>query len=101
LILKIKLEYRYFAIRAIFSTFIGALIETTIFTSIAFGSFLPLYSLISMIFTMTALKVSYEIVVLPFTTRITNFLKQAENIDSFEKPSWRGFWVGNLLYLTL
>jgi len=89
-ILKIKLEGHYFAIRAIFSTFIGALIETTIFASIAFSSFLPLASLISMILTMTTLKVTYKIAVLPFTTRITKFLKKAENIDSFEKPAWQG-----------
>ena len=43
-----------------------------------------------MIFTMTTLKVTYEIIVLPFTVRITSFLKNSENIDSYEKPSWRG-----------
>ncbi len=88
--LKIMLEGRNFAFRAILSTCVGAFIETAIFASIAFGAFLPISNLLSMIFTMTALKVAYELVVLPFTIRITNFLKKVENIDSFEKPSWRG-----------
>ena len=88
--LKIMLEGRNFAFRAILSTCVGAFIETAIFASIAFGAFLPISNLLSMIFTMTALKVAYELVVLPFTVRITNFLKKVENIDSFEKPSWRG-----------
>lgn len=88
--LKIMLEGRNFAFRAILSTCVGAFIETAIFASIAFGAFLQISNLLSMIFTMTALKVAYELVVLPFTVRITNFLKKVENIDSFEKPSWRG-----------
>jgi queuosine precursor transporter len=90
--LKIMLEGRNFAIRAILSTCVGAFIETTIFVSIAFGSFLPYADLLSMIFTMTILKVTYELIVLPFTVRITTFLKTAENIDSYEKPSWRGIF---------
>ena len=88
--LKIMLDGRNFAFRAILSTYVGAFIETIIFASIAFGAFLPISQLLSMIFTMTALKVIYELVALPFTIRITNFLKIVENIDSFEKPSWRG-----------
>ncbi len=84
------LKGRNFAIRAILSTCAGAFIETAIFASIAFGSFLPVSELLSMVFTMTTLKVTYELVILPFTVRITSFLKKAENIDSFEKPSWRG-----------
>ena len=88
--LKIKLKGRNFAFRAMLSTFTGALIETSIFASIAFGSFLPMSQLLSMIFTMTAIKVVYELITLPLTVHITNFLKKAENIDSFEKPTWRG-----------
>lgn len=88
--LKIMLEGRNFAFRAILSTCVGAFIETSIFASIAFGAFLAISDLLSMIFTMTALKVTYELIVLPFTVRITTFLKKVENIDSYEKPSWRG-----------
>ena len=88
--LKIMLEGRNFAFRTILSTCVGAFVETAIFASIAFGAFLPISQLLSMIFTMTALKVTYELIVLPFTVRITTFLKKSEGIDSFERPSWRG-----------
>lgn len=88
--LKIMLEGRNFAFRAILSTCVGAFVETAIFVSIAFGSFMPISQLLSMVFTLTALKVTYELIVLPFTVRITTFLKKSEGIDSFERPSWRG-----------
>ena len=88
--LKIMLEGRNFAIRAILSTCVGAFIETTLFVSIAFGGILPTPHLFSMIFTMTIIKVAYELAVLPITVKITQSLKKTENMDSFEKPSWRG-----------
>jgi len=88
--LKIMLEGRNFAIPAILSTCVGAFIETTLFVSIAFGGVLPTQHLFSMVFTMTVIKVVYELAVLPITVKITQSLKKTENMDSFEKPSWRG-----------
>ena len=88
--LKIMLEGRNFALRAILSTCVGACIETSIFASIAFGLKLPASYLLSMIFTLTALKVLYELVALPLTVKVTNYLKKAEDMDSYEKPSWYG-----------
>ncbi len=88
--MKIMLEGRNFALRAILSTCVGAFIETTIFASIAFGLKLPASYLLSMIFTLTALKVLYELAVLPLTVKVTRYLKVVENMDSYEKPSWRG-----------
>jgi len=88
--LKIMLEGRNFALRAILSTCVGAFIETAIFVSIAFGLKLPVSHLLSMIFTLTALKVLYELAVLPITVKVTCYLKKVENMDSYEKPSWQG-----------
>ena len=88
--LKIMLEGKHFAMRAILSTVVGAFIETSIFAVVAFGSTLPLVKLFSMIITMTSLKVVYEFMVLPFTSRLVQFLRSTENTDSYEKPSWRG-----------
>ena len=65
-------------------------IETAIFVSIAFGLKLPVSHLLSMIFTLTALKVLYELAVLPITVKVTCYLKKVENMDSYEKPSWHG-----------
>ena len=43
-----------------------------------------------MIFTLTSLKVLYELAALPLTVKVTNYLKKAEDMDSYEKPSWYG-----------
>lgn len=88
--LKIMLEGRNFAMRAILSTCVGAFIETALFVAIAFSGILPTAHLFSMIFTMTIIKVLYELIILPITVKITAFLKKSEGIDSFEQPSWRG-----------
>ena len=88
--LKIMLEGRNFGLRAILSTCVGAFIETSIFASIAFGLKLPASYLLSMIFTLTALKVLYELAALPITVKVTSYLKITEDMDSYEKPSWHG-----------
>ncbi len=55
-----------------------------------FGSLiLPAMTLVIMILTLTFLKLLYEILVLPITVKITNYLKKVEEVDSFEKPFLR------------
>jgi uncharacterized integral membrane protein (TIGR00697 family) len=90
--LKILLEGRNFAIRAILSTCVGAAAESIIFANIAFIGLLPAKQILSIILTMTVIKVVYEIIVLPITVKLTAFLKTSEGIDSFETPSWRGIF---------
>jgi len=85
--LKIQLEGKYFAFRAILSTCVGALIETAIFGAIAFGNHLPLAAVVNIIFTLTAVKVLYEFLILPITVRVAAFLKREENLDVYEKPT--------------
>lgn len=88
--LKVMQSGKNFALRAIISTCVGAFIETLMFAVIAFSSFIPAYQLMMMIFTLTTLKVLYELIALPFTVKLTQFLKEAEQMDSYEKPSLRG-----------
>lgn len=88
--LKIMLEGKSFGFRAIFSTCVGALVETSIFIGIAFSSIMPVNILFSMIMTLTVIKVLYELILLPVTTTVASYLKKVENFDSYEKPSWRG-----------
>ncbi|RTK92721.1 MAG: VUT family protein [Rickettsiales bacterium] len=90
--LKIMQSGKNFAARAIISTCIGALVETAIFAGIAFGAILPAHTLLMMVFTLTALKVLYELLVLPITVKITKYLKKVEGIDSYESPSLRGIF---------
>ena len=90
--LKIIQSGKNFASRAIISTCFGAMIETSIFVGIAFGSILSTRASITMIFTLTALKVLYELLVLPITLKITQYLKKVEGVDSYESPSLRGIF---------
>ena len=89
--LKVKLSGRYFALRAIFSTFIGSFVESTMFGFIAFGGRLPFEELVQMIVLLTLIKVSYEILIMPFTLGLVHFLKTAEGSNVFEKPSLKSF----------
>lgn len=87
--LKIKLQGKYFAFRAIFSTFFGALLESSLFGFIAFLGRVPFEELINMIIILSLIKVIYEILLMPITTKLVKFLKRAEGINIFEKPSWK------------
>lgn len=87
--LKIKFAGRYFVFRAISSTLIGALTESIAFSYIAFYSTLHVDALLEMIILLTTIKVLYEMLAMPITVRLVNFLKRKEEIDVFETPSLR------------
>lgn len=67
-----------------------SLIDTCIFSYIAFWGRIPQLELMKMICLLTIIKVFYEILALPFTIKFVNFLKKADNSDVYEKPSLKG-----------
>lgn len=85
--LKIRLSGKFFPLRAILSTTIGAFVETLIFASIAFGHHLNFAQLTNIVLTLTFAKVLYEFLLLPISVKLASFLKKSENIDIYEKPS--------------
>lgn len=89
-LLKIRFHGKIYALRAVFSTFIGSLIDTCIFSYIAFWGRVPQWELTKMICLLTIIKVIYEIIALPLTIKFVNFLKKADNSDVYEKPSFKG-----------
>lgn len=89
---KIRFAGEYFAIRAIFSTFVGSLLESIFFSCIAFWGIVPVNELIKMVLILATIKVLYEVMFMPITARLVVFLKQREGINVFEKPSFRGFF---------
>lgn len=82
--LKVFTSGRHFWLRAIASTIVGVGIDTIFFIHIAFLFTVPYSSLWKIIGTMYALKVIYEICVLPITYKIANYLKQKDNIDYYD-----------------
>src|SRR3989339_1723141 len=72
-------------LRAIGSTIVGQFFDTTIFLLIAFAGVLP-WNLIWIIWiTNYIFKIGIEIILLPVTYRLVNFLKKKENEDFFDK----------------
>ena len=85
--LKFRLNGKLFAVRAIFSTLISSFLESALFGIIAFYGRIPDDELLKMTVMLTILKVLYEIVTMPLTLALVSYLKKAENLDVYEKPS--------------
>ena len=85
--LKLGLQGRLFALRAVFSTLISSFLESVMFGLIAFYGRIPDDELIKMTVMLTILKVLYEIIIMPLTIIFVSYLKKTENLDVYEKPS--------------
>lgn len=88
--LKFQFKGRIFVIRALFSTLIASFIESAMFGYIAFNNRIPDEELIKMVCMLTIMKVLYELLVMPFTVMLVSYLKKAEGLDIYEKPSIKG-----------
>jgi uncharacterized integral membrane protein (TIGR00697 family) len=82
--MKVLTKGKGFSGRAILSTLVGESADSLIFISIAFAVDFPVAVLITMIFTQAMLKTIYEILILPVTIWVVNFVKRAEGIDTFD-----------------
>jgi hypothetical protein len=89
--LKIKMRGRFFVFRALFSTIIGAFLETTIFCIVVFYGKVETNILCSMIVDMVLIKVIYEALAMPITVRVISYLKIKEGIDVYEAPKFSLF----------
>jgi uncharacterized integral membrane protein (TIGR00697 family) len=82
--IKILTQGRYLWLRTIGSTACGVSIENVLFCFIVFSGTLPTATIWNIILFQFCFKVGYEILVLPITYWITNFLKRVDNIDHFD-----------------
>lgn len=82
--MKVASEGRRFGIRAIVSSLAGEGIDSLIFMPIAFWG-LPVGTLATMMLCQVSFKVVYEIVVLPLTVRVVQWVKVRESVDTFDK----------------
>ena len=83
--MKVASGGRHFSVRAILSTLVGEGVDSLIFFPCAFAGVLPLSAMIPMMFAQTALKTLYEIIVLPVTIRVVNYVKRVEETDVFDE----------------
>lgn len=81
--LKIRLNGRLMAGRFLLSTMLGAILDTSIFSVIAFY-YLPMGHLIRFIMTMWVIKVIIEIIGLPLSIYLAKRLKKYEKLDIYD-----------------
>jgi queuosine precursor transporter len=94
---KILMKGKDFSVRAILSTLVGEAADSFIFIIIAFAGNLPLNVLIGMIFTQACIKTVYEIVILPFTILVVNWVKKVEGVDTFDESiSYNPFSINQI-----
>jgi len=94
---KVLMKGRDFSVRAILSTLVGEAADSFIFIIIAFAGNLPFNVLIGMIFTQATIKTIYEIVILPFTILVVNWVKKVEGVDTFDESiSYNPFSINQI-----
>jgi hypothetical protein len=82
--MKIWTQGRWLWTRIIGSTLCGELVDSAIFTFLAFYGRKPTSDLIHLMFTQYVLKSVWEFVAAPLTYRVVAFLKRAENEDYYD-----------------
>ena len=82
--IKVKTKGKYLALRTITSTLIGEGLDTILFIPIVFIGVLSAKDIALLIVNTYILKVSLEIILTPVTYKIVGFIKQKENIDTFD-----------------
>lgn len=83
--MKVATQGRFLMARAVISTLFGEMFDSTIFVLIAFLGLYDINTVVMMIFTQTAVKTLYEILIFPVTATIIAKVKKAENLDTYDK----------------
>jgi queuosine precursor transporter len=85
--LKIKTQGKKLWLRLIGSTFVGEFFDTIVFCLIAFGGVIGAQDMMIYIAVGWLFKTGVEIVMLPITYRVINFLKKKEKVDTYDKKT--------------
>ena len=83
--LKVRTEGRMLWGRALSSTVVGQAIDTAVFLLIAFGGILSTATLLDVFRSNYIFKIGVEILFLPLTYWIVNYLKRVENSDVYDR----------------
>lgn len=82
--LKVLTSGKYLFLRVIGSTSIGVGVDSAIFCFLAFIGTLPNDMIVKIIMTQYIFKLSYEMLMLPFTYFLTAWLKKIDNVDYYD-----------------
>ncbi len=83
--MKIRDKGRKFSLRAIASTIAGELSDSLVFFPIALGGIVPKENLLLMIVSQLVFKTLYEVIMLPITIRVVDWLKKTEGSDVYDE----------------
>ena len=83
--MKIRDKGRKFSLRAIASTIAGELSDSLVFFPIALGGIVPKENLLLMIVSQVVFKTLYEVIMLPITIRVVDWLKKTEGSDVYDE----------------
>ena len=83
--MKVRQRGRHFAVRAIVSTLWGEGADSLIFFPLAFGGLMPVHDLLKLMALQVFTKTAYEVVMLPFTSRIVRFVKRVDQSDVYDE----------------
>lgn len=72
--------------RFVASTLVGEAVDSLIFMTVAFVGVIPIADLFTTMLTLYVAKVLYEIVALPLSVPLSNWLKKKEGIDHTDHP---------------
>ena len=74
-----------FSARAVVSTLVGESADSVIFFPLAFGGLMPVEELAKLMIVQIVLKTLYEIIILPVTIRVVNYIKRVDNSDVYDE----------------
>lgn len=95
--MKIVSNGKHFSLRAIVSTLVGESVDSVIFFPIAFGGVIPFDEMLKLMAVQIVLKTAYEIVILPVTIKVVNYIKRIDECDAFDVNVSYKFWrIGDI-----
>ncbi len=95
--MKIWTQGKFLWTRTIGSTIAGEMVDTAVFTVIAFGGTVPTETLVNLIVSGYLFKVAIEVVFTPITYRIVSWLKAVEHEDYFDiGTNFNPFLIGDV-----
>ena len=82
--MKIRTSGKGFGVRAIVSTLFGESADSLLFFSIAYAGIFAWKEILIMMMVETFLKSAYEVVILPVTTVVVQYIKRIEKTDVYD-----------------
>ncbi len=82
--MKLRSRGRHFSARAIVSTLVGEGADSLIFFPLAFGGLMPFTELLRLMLIQVVVKTLYEVIALPLTIRVVDFVKKLDDTDTFD-----------------